>query len=81
MILPTKGIHPSKALLTVGGLIIDELDEAKTVSRVWTTIRARYADDPHGGITFDWFVLAVTLVYSLGKLEQGSDGFLKRVEA
>ena len=22
MILPTKGVHPSKALLTVGGLII-----------------------------------------------------------
>lgn len=80
MILPTKGIHPSKALLTVGGLIVDELDEPKTVSRVWTTSRARCADDPHGGITFDWFVLTVTLVYSLGKLEQGSDGFLKRVE-
>ena len=80
MILPTKGVHPSKALLTVGGLIIDELDEPKTVSRVWTTIRTLYEDDPHGGITFDWYVLAATLVHSLGKLEQASDGFLARVQ-
>lgn len=79
MILPTKGIHPSKALLTVGGMIIDELDEPRTVSRVWTNIRDNYADDEHGGITFDWFVLAVTLVYSLGRLELGDDGFLNRV--
>ncbi len=79
MILPTKGVHPSKALLTVGGLVLDELEEPKTVSRVWTTIRQRYEDEPHGGITFDWFVLALTLAFSLGTLEQGSDGFLKRV--
>lgn len=79
MILPTKGIHPSTALLTVGGMIIDDLDEPKTVSRVWTNIRDTYTDDSRGGITFDWFVLAVTLVYSLGNLELGADGFLKRV--
>lgn len=81
MILPTKGVQPSKALLTIGGMVIDELDEPKTVSKVWTNIRDRYAGDDFGGVTFDWFVLAVTLVYSLGRVELGDDGFLKRVTA
>ncbi len=78
MIVPSKGIHPSKALLTVGGMIVDELDEPKTISRVWTSIRDRFDESPHGGITFDWFTLAVTLVFAMGKLEHREDGFLER---
>ncbi len=35
MILPTKGILPRKALISIGGDVLRTLDDAQTVSRLW----------------------------------------------
>lgn len=51
MILPTKGISPSKALLSIGAGILRELDEPKTVSRLWCDFRG--GEDEPLNITFD----------------------------
>jgi len=75
MILPTKGIEPSKALLTIGADVLRELDEAKTVSRLWSDLRGS-VDRPLN-ITFDWFVLSLNLLYTIGAIEQ-SGGRLRR---
>ena len=67
MILPTKGIAPDKALLSIGALILNDLAEPKTVSRLWADLR-RVEEGPPD-ITFDWFVLALDLLFLMGTLE------------
>lgn len=68
MILPTKGIPPDAALLTVGAEILRKLDEAKTVSRLWEeTRKANVARS--SAMPFDWFVLALDLLFLLGVVE------------
>ncbi len=67
MILPTKGIGPDKALLAIGAIILRDLDEPKTVSRLWSDLR-RVEEGPPD-ITFDWFVLALDLLYLMKTLD------------
>lgn len=70
MILPTKGVAPRQALLTLGGEILRQLTESKTVSRLWDDFRK---SDHDRGVTFDWFVLSLDLLYAMGivELERG----------
>lgn len=67
MILPTKGIGSDKALLSVGAIILRNLDEPKTVSRLWADLR-RLEDGPPT-LTFDWLVLALDLLYLMNALD------------
>ena len=67
MILPTKGIGSDKALMSIGTFILRDLDEPKTVSRLWADLR-RVEEGPPD-LTFDWFVLALDLLYLMGTLD------------
>lgn len=78
MIVPTKGVSPQRALLTVGGEILEALNESKTVSRLWTEIRSSRETTSDAAIGFDWFVLALDLLSVLGAIELGTDGFIVR---
>ena len=79
MITPTKGVPPQRALLTVGGEIVQILDDNKTVSGTWAELRRRREARADAEIAFDWFVLALDLVFVVGAVELGEDGFLARV--
>ena len=68
MILPTKGIPPDAALLTVAGEIIFNLAESKTVSRLWDEMRKARATHP-SALPFDWFVLALDLLFMVGVVD------------
>jgi len=76
MILPTKGIGPSKALLSVGAGILRKLGEPKTVSRLWSDLRG--ASDEPLNITFDWFVLALDLLYAIGAIGLSGGRIVRR---
>lgn len=67
MILPTKSVAPDRALLSVGAEILRDLDEPKTVSRLWAELRKQDAEALE--LSFDWFVLALDLLYLLGVVE------------
>lgn len=67
MILPTKGIPPRKALISIGGEILRLLTDAKTVSRLWDDFRKRR--EPGIESTFDWFILGLDLLFALGAVE------------
>lgn len=79
MILPTKGVDPSKALLSIGAGILRGLDEPKTVSRLWGDLRKENAETLQ--ITFDWFVLALDLLYALGVVEYVAGRVVRRTVA
>ena len=78
MIVPTKGVHPNKAMLTVGGQIVNILNEPMTVSKLWTSIRNKRSMNEESPIGFDWFVLSLDLVKILGLVDLGEDGYLVR---
>ncbi len=72
MILPSKHISREKALLTVGAKLLQYLDRPKTISAVWEKVRIANAP-----LSFDWFVLALDLLYAIDAIEI-CDGLLIR---
>jgi hypothetical protein len=78
MILPTKCLKPDMALLTIGADILDQLQEPRSVFEVWERMRAdRHKITPARPLSFDWFVLALDLLYAISAIDF-SDGRLRR---
>lgn len=73
MILPTKHLPQERALLTVGAALLAQLERPITVSALWQRVNGAVSPAP----TFDWFVLALDLLYALGAVEL-RDGLLNR---
>ena len=69
MILPTKHLSEDRALLGIGAEILRLLDEPKTVSRLWHELRHQGRSPPLSSITYDWFVLALDLLYALKAID------------
>lgn len=64
MILPTKHIRPERALLTIGAEVLGCLHEPMTVSRIWDELRKRRGETSEpSAITYDWFILALDLLF------------------
>lgn len=82
MILPTKGVPASKALITVGGDILDVLKESSlSVTGLWLEVGDRRRSSPTTRISYDWFVLALDLLYSLDAVELSDRGLVRRVKS
>ncbi|PWE50757.1 hypothetical protein DEM26_07630 [Thioclava sp. NG1] len=78
MILPTKHIRPERALLTIGADILSALRRPMTVSRVWDELRRQRGEATEPApITYDWFVLALDLLFTL-KAVEFEDGLLRK---
>ena len=78
MILPTKGIAPQQALVSLGADILRLLDETKTVSRLWDDFKKQ--KERADRVTFDWFVLSLDLLFVLGAVDL-ERGRVRRVGA
>jgi hypothetical protein len=72
ILLPTKHIPQSEALIGVGATLIRHLREPMTVSGLWEKVRA----EPNIG-TFERFVLAADLLFLMGAIKY-RDGLLVR---
>lgn len=70
MILPAKHLGNDRALLGIGADILACLEEPTSVSELWESVRTihRRKASPNA-ITFDWFVLALTLLYATGAID------------
>ena len=74
MILPSKHLQQDRALLTVGAYVLTYLVRPKTVSALWEELNkqnAGVAAMPRK-ITYDWFLLALDLLYAMGTIELAS---------
>ncbi|WP_156371385.1 ABC-three component system middle component 6 [Nocardia arizonensis] len=81
MLLPTKGIAPERALITVGSELLEELREPLSVSMLWERYTARQGMSKNSGrITFDWFSLALASLYAMGMIDAADDGRLRRAD-
>jgi len=67
VILPTKGISAQRALATVGAQILTVLDRPQSVSATFDRLTdARRNAGLKEPVTFDWFSLALTVLYAIG---------------
>ena len=70
MILPTKHLPPERALLSVGARLLESLHGPTTVSGLWEAVRGASSErGEFAPITYDWFVLALDLLYALGAID------------
>lgn len=67
MILPTKGIAPQQALVSLGAEVLRLLDETTTVSRLWDDFKKQKGRT--NTVEFDWFVLSLDLLFIVGAVE------------
>ncbi len=68
MILPGKHLQQDRALLGVGAEILSHLDEERTISELWERVRS--ARGPVATpLSFDWFVLALTFLYTVAAVD------------
>ncbi len=76
MILPSKHLSERRALLTVGSEVLGLLDRPRTVSSVWEEICGGKSDGKRR-LSYDWFVLALDLLFLVGAIRL-SDGLLTK---
>lgn len=70
MILPTKYLSHERALISVGGEILKHLEEPRSVSALWDCVRdAQTYKATDTLISFDWFVLALNLLYTISAVD------------
>jgi len=63
MILPSKHLSQKKALLTIGAELLIYMNRPKTVSAVWEQARRTVT------VSYDWFILALDLLYTINAIE------------
>lgn len=70
MILPTKYLSHDRALINVGGAILQQLEEPRSVSALWDCVReAQMRKAADALVSFDWFVLALNLLYAISAID------------
>lgn len=79
MILPGKHLKEDRALLSVGGDILSVLTEPMPFSVVWEKVRVlRAMRSDASPLPFDWFVLAVSLLYAMYAINAADDVLIPR---
>ncbi|MBX9661384.1 MAG: hypothetical protein K2X00_22740 [Nitrospiraceae bacterium] len=79
MILPGKHLKADRALLTVGGEILTVMDKSASVSTVWERVRRlRSKREGASPLPFDWFILALSLLYAMGAIDLRDDMLIRR---
>jgi hypothetical protein len=74
MILPGKHIKQDRALIAVGGDILSVLDAPMSVSAVWKRVQVvRVTRENSSPLSFDWFILALTLLYAISAIDHDGD--------
>lgn len=67
MILPGKHLKRDRALLGVGGEILEALKYDQTVSELWEKIQLNRPEKVMP-LPFDWFVLALSFLFAVGAI-------------
>jgi hypothetical protein len=66
-------------LLSVGGTILELLDSPATVSALWERFQSTHSEQEGAPkITFDWFALALTVLFAMGAIDWTTEGRLER---
>lgn len=71
MILPGKHLQHDRAMLGIGAEILARLDQPRSVSELWEQVRTARGRSATP-LTFDWFVLSLSFLYTIAAVEDAS---------
>ena len=66
VILPTKGITPDRSLIAIGSFVLVSLKSERSVVQLWQEYNEKHSSSY---VSYDWFCLATSFLYSLGLVE------------
>lgn len=70
MIIPGKHLRQDRALLSIGGEILAQLDEPRTISELWERVHVvRNGIPTFSPLSFDWFILSLNLLYAISAID------------
>jgi hypothetical protein len=70
VILPTKYLPHDRALIGVGAEILNQLKQPRSISELWECVREDRETRPTATpLSFDWFILALNLLYAISAIE------------
>ena len=69
MILPSKHLNTERALIGIGGEVLQLLDQSKTVSRLWEEFRLTRSSEGKNEVGFDRFVLTLDMLFLFEAIE------------
>ena len=78
MLMPTKHIKTENALIGVGAEVLGLLERDKTVSTLFRDLQSRRREKGLTTIYFDWFLLSLDFLYSIGAVRFES-GVVKKM--
>ena len=78
MLMPTKQIKTENALIGVGAELLALLDREKTASRLFHDLQEDRRKNEITTIHFDWFLLAVDFLFTIGAVRFES-GLIKKM--
>ena len=79
MLLPTKGISARQSLIAVGGEILTLLATPAAPSELLERIKNhRTSNEDATPIPYDWFSLALALLYSIDAIHLDSGGKVRK---
>ena len=78
MLMPTKHIKTENALIGVGAELLAILDKEKTASRLFLDLQEARRKNDLATIHFDWFMLAVDFLFTIGAVRFES-GLIKKM--
>ncbi|MBB3061417.1 ABC-three component system middle component 6 [Microbulbifer rhizosphaerae] len=79
MILPTKHLSPSRAIITVSLEVFELIHNRSTVSSVWNDLQKNHeVCMRQGEVPYDWFILSLDFLFLIGAIEE-NNGKLTRI--
>jgi hypothetical protein len=69
MVLPTKHLALNRSLLGIGADVLVLLQQPISVSRMWEEFKQTREGSEANRVPFDWFILALDLLYMVGAVE------------
>jgi len=64
MILPAKHLPQDRSLAGIGGDILAQLDEDRSISELWERVHAVRALTA-SPLSYDWFVLSLSMLFAI----------------
>jgi len=68
MILPGKHLKQDRAILGIGSEILAVIGDGETVSELWERVQENRGDHANP-LSFDWFALSLSFLYSIDALD------------
>lgn len=79
--MPTKGLSAERALISIAPRIAGQITHPMTTSELWDRFQVEeQARSSRSRITFDWFALGLTTLFTIGVIETDSSGRLRRTD-